>query len=444
MLSTVLLTHLLTAAPIEVPFERSTLANGLTVILHEDHSQPRVVVETYFAVGSADEKPKRSGFAHLFEHLMFMGTAAVPNGEFDKVMEQAGGQNNATTDFDETRYFEQGPSNLLETFLYLEGDRLAHLADDMTQAKVDLQRDVVKNERRQSYENRPYGLSEQIMVDKLFPEGHPYHHATIGSHADLSAASVDDVKAFFRTHYVPANASMVIAGDFDPAEAKKWAEKYLGVLPRADAPPRTPFPLARLTRAVRVTQPDDVQQDRVELFWLAPPRFSRGSAEAELLAEVLGGAKSARLVKALVIDQGLAESVEVLFQGARGQSVFSIAATAQPGHSAAEVEKALETELQALLTKGPAEAEVSRGRARLQTANLTHLEDLLARSRWLNSAEQQFGDPGQVPHAYITRFEAVSPSGLHEAARSMLGAPRLTITFVPKAKPQTQRKAGGK
>jgi zinc protease len=322
----------LTAAPLSIPYERYVLPNGLTVILHEDHLQPSVTVNLWFAVGSSDEKPKKTGFAHLFEHLMFMGTKAVPNGGFDKLMEQQGGSNNATTGNDRTNYFESGPSNLLETFLFLEADRLAHLPDDMTKEKVDLQRDVVKNERRQSIENRPYGMAEIIIFEKLFPESHPYHHPVIGSHADLTSASVDDVKQFFRTYYVPNNASLVVAGDFKPDEAKALVNKFFAAIPRAPEPLRVSIPLVKLAKEVRVVQPDAVQQEKVILAWLAPAAYTKGSAELEVLATFLGTGKSSRLIKSLVVEQRLAESVEVTFEALRGQSVFIIDATAQGTH----------------------------------------------------------------------------------------------------------------
>src|SRR4051812_5200400 len=275
---------LLMSTTLSLPLERYTLPNGLVVVLHEDHRLPNVVVDLTFRVGSKDEKPGRTGFAHLFEHLMFMGTKNVPNGTFDSILEGAGGYDNASTNEDYTNYFDSGPSNLLETFLWLEADRLMSLPDDMTKAKVDLQRDVVKNERRQSYENRPYGRAELEMPDKLFPSTHPYHHPVIGSHADLDAASVADVKAFFRQFYVPSNASLVISGDFSSADAKKLVEKYFAWMPRRPVPPHaTPAP-ASLAEPARVRLTDAVQLPRVILAWHSPGGFLDGDAECDLLA----------------------------------------------------------------------------------------------------------------------------------------------------------------
>lgn len=429
---TLLTTLALTASPsLSLPLERYTLPNGLTVILHEDHARPQVVVNVYFAVGSADEKKGRTGFAHLFEHLMFMGTRNVPNGGFDSLMEQLGGSNNAFTNYDQTDYFESGPSNLLETFLWLEADRLAHLPDDMTKAKVDLQRDVVKNERRQSYENRPYGKAELIIDEKLFPAGHPYAHTVIGSHADLTAASVEDVKAFFRANYVPTNASLVVAGDFKAAEAKALIEKTLGALPRVEAPPRVDHPLVELKKPVRVDLKDDVQEARVIYAWVAPPSHTPGTAELDVLSTVLAFGKSSRLVKHLVTEQRVAEDVDVSFEERLGQGIFRVTITGQGGRSAAELEKAVDAELAQVFTAPITAAEVERAKAQTQTQLLQRLEDLNSRAVQLNLAQMQRGDPGSVARDSLARYEDVDATGVMEAARRMFHAPKLTVTVVP-------------
>ena len=437
---TLLTTLALTANPLSLPFERYTLSNGMTVILHEDHARPQVVVNVYFSVGSSDEKKGRTGFAHLFEHLMFMGTKDVPNGSFDTLMEQVGGSNNAFTNYDQTDYYEMGPSNLLETFLWLEADRLAHLPDAMTKAKVDLQRDVVKNERRQSYENRPYGKAELIIDEKLFPAGHPYSHTVIGSHADLTAASVEDVKAFFRTHYVPANASLVVAGDFKSDEAKKFIEKTLGALPRVEAPPVVNRPLVALTKPVRAEVKDDVQQARVISVWMAPPANTAGTAELEVLAQVLAGGKSSRLTKRLVTELRLAEDVNAYYEDRRGPGLFRITVTAQNGHTAAELEKALDAEVAALCSQPPSTAEVERAQVQLQTHTLQAFEDLNARAVNLNRAQIELGDPGEVERSALARYEVVDPSGVREWARRVFQAPKLTVTVVA----STSSKGGAK
>jgi zinc protease len=427
---------------LDVPFERYHLANGMTVILHEDHSLPQVVVDIWFRVGSKDEKPKRTGFAHLFEHLMFMGTAKVPNGEFDNIMEAHGGQNNASTSEDRTNYFEMGPSNLLETFLWLEADRLATLPDAMTKQKVDLQRDVVKNERRQSYENRPYGKAELMLPEHMYPTGHPYHHPVIGSHADLTAASVDDVKQFFKGFYVPSNASLVIAGDFKSDEVKKLVDKYFAWMPRVPEPAHaTPSPV-ELSKNERINVRDHVQLDEVILSFLSPAQRAPGDAEADLLAALLGGGKSSRLQKALVYDKKIASEVRVDQESARYSGNFVITLLAAPGHHADELIAAVDEELKALDgARPPTEHEVERARAYMETEQLRHVEALFGIADALNEFEFMTGDPGQLSRELLARYAHVSASDLRWQAHEILDKPRVTVVITPDSSPMSKRTA---
>jgi zinc protease len=422
---------LLTTTTLNIPLERYTLPNGLTVVLHEDHSLPSVVVDLLFRVGSKDERRGRTGFAHLFEHLMFMGTKQVPNGEFDQIQESAGGNNNASTNEDYTNYFDSGPSNLLETFLWLEADRLASLPGDMTRAKVDLQRDVVKNERRQSYENRPYGRAELVVPDKLYPPGHPYHHPVIGSHEDLDAASVADVKAFFRQYYVPSNASLVISGDFSSAEARTLVDKYFGAMPKRPVPPHsTPRP-ASLAKSARVHLTDAVQLPRVVLAWHSPAAYNDGDAESDVLAAVLGGGHSSRLYQSLVYDKKLAESVEVEQRSPFYGGQFVIVATAQSGHTAAELEQAIDEELARLEASPPTAEEVERARAFVQTKLLHELEGGIQLAGALAFFEMRYGDANELAKRYLTRYDAVNAPVLATWAKKILKAPRVNVVIDP-------------
>jgi predicted Zn-dependent peptidase len=424
---------LMSTTTLSLPLERYTLPNGLVVILHEDHRLPSVVVDLTFRVGSKDEKGGRTGFAHLFEHLMFMGTKNVPNGVFDSILEGAGGYDNASTNEDYTNYFDSGPSNLLPTFLWLEADRLATLPDGMTRAKVDLQRDVVKNERRQSYENRPYGRAELVLPDKLYPPSHPYHHPVIGSHADLDAASVADVKAFFRQFYVPSNASLVISGDFSTAEAKQLVEKYFAWMPKRPVPPHAaPKPVA-LDQPVRVRLTDAVQLPRVVMAWHSPGAYLDGDAECDLLAAVLGGGHSSRLYHALVYEQKLAESVEVDQRTSFYGSEFLIVATAQSGHTAAELERAIAAELARLDSAPPSQRELEQARAFVQTKQLHEIEPPVQLAGSLNWFEMRFGDANQLAARYLTRYDAVDAPTLASWAGKVLHAPRLTVVVEPEA-----------
>jgi predicted Zn-dependent peptidase len=426
-----LLSALILATTLHVPLERYVLGNGLVVILHEDHRLPNVVVDFTFHVGSKDEKPGRTGFAHLFEHHMFMGTKNVPNGTFDAILEGAGGYDNASTNEDFTNYFDTGPSNLLETFLWLEADRLMTLPDDMTKAKVDLQRDVVKNERRQSYENRPYGRAELAIPDKLYPPAHPYHHPVIGSHADLNAASVDDVKAFFRQYYVPSNASLVVSGDFSTAEAKKLVDKYFAWMPKRPVPPHAaPKPVA-LRKPERVRLTDAVQLPRVTMVWHSPASFLDGDAECDLLAALLGGGHSSRLYQSLVYDKKLAESVEVEQRTSLYGSQLVIIATAQSGHASAELEQAIDGELARLDASPATESEIDRARAFVQTKLLHEIEPAVQLAGALNLFEMRFGNAAELDQRYLARYEAVSAARVNAWASKVLHAPRVTVVVEP-------------
>src|ERR1700704_619345 len=293
------------AAPpkIELPYTQFTLANGLRVILHEDHSVPMVTVNMWYHVGSARELPKRTGFAHLFEHLMFMGSGHVKPGEFDQFLEAAGGDNNGSTANDRTNYWINVPANSLELALFLESDRMGYLLDSMTPKTVDAQRDVVKNERRQSVENRPYGIADVVLGELLYPDGHPYHWPVIGYMEDLTAASYDDVVAFFRKYYAPSNASLVVAGDLRPPDARRLIEKWFGdVKPGAPPAPMT-IPGVALTGLQKKTITDRVQLPRLYLAWLTPRHFEPGDAALDMVADVLAGGKNSRLFKRLPSDQ---------------------------------------------------------------------------------------------------------------------------------------------
>src|SRR5882757_4122476 len=298
------------ASALELPFVETKLANGLVVILHEDHRLPNVVVDLTFHVGSKDEPPGRTGFAHLFEHLMFMGTKRAPSKAFDEWMEASGGSNNAWTSTDFTDYHETGPSTLLPLFLWLEADRLETLGREIDQPKLDLQRDVVRNERRQSIENVPYGKVELRLPELMFPESHPYHHPVIGSHADLEAASVGDVRQFFERHYIPSNASLVIVGDVQAAEAKDLATRFFGSLPKDPEPPReNRAPAPKLGKVIRETLEDRVELPKIVMAFHSPAHFDPGDADLDLLAAILSTGKASRLYQALVYDHPIAQSV---------------------------------------------------------------------------------------------------------------------------------------
>ncbi|MDQ6737043.1 MAG: insulinase family protein, partial [Gemmatimonadota bacterium] len=328
-----------------ITVEKYTLPNGLEVILHEDHTTPMVAVNTWYHVGSGDEKFGRTGFAHLFEHLMFMGSQHVPTGQFDQMLEAAGGNNNASTNEDRTNYYETVPSNALALALYLDSDRMGYLVQALDSAKVDIQRDVVKNERRQRVDNVPYGKAWEVILATLYPRDHPYSWPVIGSMADLSAASLQDVKNFFRTYYAPNNATLAIAGDFNPDSARALVNKYFTGIPRGPTLPARPQPaMVSVPRDTFLVLEDKVQLPRVYYTWPTVKSFASDDASLTVLASVLAEGKNSRLYKKLVYDLQVAQDVNAFQNGSRLAGMFQIQVTARPGQSPAKIDSLVRTE----------------------------------------------------------------------------------------------------
>ncbi|MBW3534624.1 MAG: phosphoenolpyruvate carboxylase, partial [Gemmatimonadetes bacterium] len=329
---------------IDIPFTGFVLQNGLNVIVHEDRSLPLVSVNLWYHVGSKNERPGRTGFAHLFEHVMFEGSAHVEGGAFDHLLESAGGVNNGSTTTDRTNYWENVPSNALELALWLEADRMGFLLDAMTQEKLDVQRDVVRNERRQSYENRPYGLAFETVLAALYPPDHPYHWPVIGSMEDLAAATLEDVREFFRTYYAPNNASLAVAGDVDAREARELVERWFGDIPPGPPAPPVLVPEGGLETDGRLVLEDQVSLPRVYLAWRAPRQFTREDAVLELLASVLAEGKGSRLYRRLVYGERVAQDVSAFQHGGEVDGSFFIIVTARPGVGLQELERAVREE----------------------------------------------------------------------------------------------------
>jgi predicted Zn-dependent peptidase len=418
---------------LKIAFDKFVLQNGLTVILHEDRSSPLVAVDLWYHVGSKDESPGRTGFAHLFEHLMFMGSRNAPYPAFDSIMESWGGHNNGTTSNDRTNYYEIGPRNLLETFLWLEADRLATLPDVITQEELERQRKVVQNERRQSYENRPYARGELEIPAAMYPDAHPYHWPTIGSHEDIEAATVADVQAFFERFYRPSNASLVIAGDFDPDEARRLVDRHFGWQPAREPPPRrTPPPVPPLTSDVGIMLRDRVQLPRLRLVWHAPALFAPGDADLDLAAHVLAGGKSSRLYRTLVFERHIAQDV-FAYQGSQlWSSLFHIGATAKPGHELPEIQAAVEAEMTRLAAEGPTDAELARARNTHLADFYKSLDHLQTRADLLNHYEHVLGDPGGVERD-VARYQDATRTSVRDAFARTLSGRHLDLRTLPEA-----------
>lgn len=346
--------------PLAVAYEQFALPNGLNVILHRDTSVPVASVNVWYHVGSANERPGRTGLAHLFEHLMFEGSAHVVEGAFDTLLEAAGATSNGSTDIDRTNYFIDLPANALELALYLESDRMGYLLETMTPERVDGQREVVKNERRQNYENRPYGMASIELDRMLWPAGHPYHWPTIGSMEDLTAASDEDIVAFFKTYYAPNNASLVIAGDIDLTRTRALVETWFGEIPRGPVVQPVAAPPAVLTEVTRQTIADQVRLPRLYLGWLTPRAYAPGTAALDVAASLLADGKTSRLYTRLVYETQMAQDVRAMQQsGALGSSLL-IVATARPGHTIAELQQAIDEELDRLRREPPRTREMER------------------------------------------------------------------------------------
>lgn len=426
-----------------VPYTRLVLPNGLNVILHEDHSTPTVSVNMYYHVGSGREKPGRTGFAHLFEHIMFEGSGHVPEGKFDEWLEAAGGDNNGSTNGDRTNYWENIPRNALELALFLESDRMEYLLDAMSPEKVDGQRDVVKNERRQSYENRPYGMAEIALDENLFPPNHPYHWPTIGSMEDLSAASYEDVVDFFKKYYGPNNASLVIAGDINPAETKSLVEKWFRDVPSGPPVPPLEAPAAFLAQEKRLVMEDKVQLPRLYMGWLTPPNFMPGDAELDVLANILSGGKNSRLYKRLVYELQIAQDVSAFQASSQLASSFFIIATARPGHTLSELEKIIQEEINRVKTAPPAAREVQRAVNQYEAGFLDRLERVGGfggKADLLNNYFTKTGNPDYF-NEDLARYRAVEANDILAMAQTYLrDDARVVLSIVPQGKKELAAK----
>ncbi len=431
--------HAQTAAPkLEVKFTKFTLPNGLTVILHEDHTVPIATVNVWYHVGSANEKPGRTGFAHLFEHLMFMGSGHVKYGEFDNLLEATGGDNNASTGNDRTNYYINVPSNALDLALYLESDRLGYLLDAMTPETVDAQRDVVKNERRQSVENRPYGEASNVTLGELlFPEGHPYHWPVIGYMPDLTAASFEDTVNFFKKYYTTGNASMVIAGDIDPAKTKALVEKWYADIEKKPAPEPVTAPPVALKGIVKKTVTDRVQLPMIMLAWPTPAHMKPGDAALDIVGAVLAGGKNSRLYKRLVYDMQIAQSVTANQQSQSLASVFEVDVIPRPGHTVAEVQKVVDEELQKLQREDPTAREFERAINQYEASFYNRLErtgGFGGVADQINAYYSETGNPDGFA-ADLARYKALKPADVKAAAAQYLPLDkRVELTVEPEKK----------
>ncbi len=421
-----------------IKFEKYTLPNGLVVILSEDHRLPLVSTNIWYHVGPANELPGRTGFAHLFEHMMFEGSKHVPGNGHIRYMEAAGASDlNGTTDFDRTNYFETLPSNQLELALWLESDRMGYLPDQLDQASLTNQQDVVRNERRQSIENNPYGIVEEAVFHNLFPKHHPYFADVMGSHADIQAAKLEDVRNFFKLYYAPNNASLAIVGDFDPAQARQWVEKYFGPLKRGAPVPKLAVTTPPITAQRRAVIHDQVELPRVYMAWLTTPIFKPGDADADLASTILGGGKSSRLYKKLVYEKQIALDVSASQNSLILGSVFEIVVTARPGHTAEEMEKAIDVELAAFRKEGPSAIELERAKNGVETDMVRGLERLGGFggvADRLNEYNHYLGNPDYIQQD-LARYQNSTIASIRSFAETQLKPNASVVVYGIPGKP---------
>ena len=419
-----------------IPVVSYTLANGLRVVLSEDHATPVVAVNLWYHVGSATERAGRTGFAHLFEHMLFQGSEHVGANEHFELVQRAGGTLNGSTWLDRTNYFETVPSHQLEIALWLEAERMARLLPAMTQAKLDTQRDVVKNERRWSVDNQPYGTWWERLPALCFPPEHPFHHSLIGSMEDLSEASLEDVAEFFRTYYTPDNAVMTIAGDFDPVVARAMVDRHFGTIGRGAG--RPPLPDMRVGGTFgewrRETVPDAVVAPRLFLAFRIPPAGDADWYVASLLGAVLGDGEGSRLPRALVREQAIAtDAAAYTFDLAKGSDLLILDVTARPGIPPEQLERAVVAEVDRLIAHGVTAEERERALALLETAWVTGLQSAAARADKLSQFATYRGDPALV-NDEPAQHAAVSADAMAAFARSRLGPDnRASLLYVPRA-----------
>jgi zinc protease len=422
------------APAIELEVEEFTLANGLHVILHRDATTPMVSTNIWYHVGSGHERPGRTGFAHLFEHIMFEGSQHVPEGKIDEWFEEVGGSPNGSTTRDRTNYLQTFARNGLEMALFIESDRMGFLLPAMGEDVVDGQRLVVKNERRQSYDNQPYGLAPQIMGELLYPPDHPYHWPVIGYMDHLSEASYQDVVDFFREHYGPDNATLAIAGDIDFAEARALVEKWFAEIPARSPPAELKAPPARLDSQKRVILEDRVQLPRLVMGWHTARAFEAGDVEAHVLAQVLAGGRNSRLYQRLVYDLQIADNVSAGQLSGRLASDFRITATARAGHTLEEVERVIMEEIDRLRREAPEPREVERVLNQYEASFLERLERLGTKADQLNAYHFYTGQANFF-NQDLARYRAVRPEDVRVAAERYLDPERrVVLSIVPQGR----------
>jgi zinc protease len=429
------------SAQVNIKFEQYQLPNGLTVLLHEDHSAPVAAVVVMYHVGSKNEKVKRTGFAHLFEHMMFQGSEHVADEEHFRLLQEIGANINGSTNEDVTNYFEVVPSNYVELALYLESDRMGFLLPAMTQGKLDNQRDVVKNERRQGVDNVPYGTADEKIAKAMYPETHPYSWPVIGYMEDLTAAKMEDVQGFFRTYYAPNNAVLSIAGDITPSDVKPLIEKYFGAIPKGKDFERPQAMPVSISENLSQTFEDKVQLPRVYLSWHSPANFTREDAVLTVLADILSSGKSSRLYKSLVYDKQIAQTAVASAGSSEIAGLFQITITAKPGKNLTEIKTVADSIMADVLKNGVTEKEIENSLTSIEAGIINRAATVFFKANSLANYYCQTGDPNNINKQW-NLYKGITAQEISTVANKYLKQHYMTLSIVPLGKPELAAQKG--
>lgn len=418
---------------LNIEYKKHVLSNGLEVILHKDNSLPLVAVNLWYKVGSANEVQGKTGFAHLFEHMMFQGSQNVPKEMHFKYIQEAGGSLNGSTSNDRTNYYETVPSNFLEMALWLESDRMGFLLPALTEEKLNNQKDVVMNERRQSYENRPYGLSWEIIFSNLYPENHPYHWPTIGWMKDIENYELDDVKNFFKKYYAPNNASIVIAGDIEYNSSFKLVEKYFGEIPAGYLVKKPTHEKQELNETRKIVHEDNVELSRLYLVWNSESLYGKDDAALDVLADILFGSKNSRLIKSLVFEKQIAHEVSGFQYSAHLNGSFLIIATAKPETELNEIKEVIFSEIKRLINDGITDEELARSKNSNKSSFIYSLQNLSTKADLMNNYNTYLNEPNSFHYDY-ERINNLKSEDIINAAKKYLLKNYVELNIIPKGK----------
>ncbi|MEG8947494.1 M16 family metallopeptidase [Rosettibacter firmus] len=416
---------------LKINYEKYKLPNGLEVILYQDKSLPIVAVNIWYRVGSANESKGKTGFAHLFEHMMFQGSKHVPKGEHFRLIQEAGGTLNGSTSFDRTNYFETLPSNYLELALWLESDRMGFLLPALTEEKLINQKDVVMNERRQRYENQPYGLAWEILLSNLFTSDHPYSWPTIGWMEDIQNFKLDDVIKFFKTYYSPNNATLAIGGNFDFNNATKLIETYFGEIPSIDIIPEVKSPEQKLISSKKIIHEDNVQLPRIYLAWHTDKIFGQYDSSLDILSDILTSSKNARLTKSLVYDKQISQDVTSFQYSGKYGGMFLIISTAKPESTLEEIKNEIFEQINLVIKKGIEEEELIRSKNSIKSHYIYSLQKLDVVVDHINQYNFYLNEPDSFMFD-LNRYESVNPNQIIEVAQKFLNQPYVELNIIPK------------